>query len=152
MGHRPVSIKHGTNRFYPRSQPDSGGGGGGPPTGPAGGDLTGTYPDPQVIAITEAAGTDLAIAAIDDGNFLVRSGATITAQTASEMALAHVAITDADSPYSALSTDGIIGTNTFVSHIYEDFKDHFSSKHPKKPKVIQGLHGVFSLKRLSENT
>lgn len=47
---------------------------------------------------------------------------------------------------------GIIGTNTFVSHIYEDFKDHFSSKHPKKPKVIQGLDGVFSLKRLSENT
>ena len=46
---------------------------------------------------------------------------------------------------------GIIGTNTFVSHIYQDFKDHFSSKHQKKPKVIQGLHGIFSLKRLSEN-
>ncbi|MBW1804596.1 MAG: hypothetical protein JRJ85_28190 [Deltaproteobacteria bacterium] len=46
---------------------------------------------------------------------------------------------------------GIIGTKDFVSRIYLVFKDHFLSKHQKKPKVIQGLDGIFSLKRLSEN-
>ena len=45
---------------------------------------------------------------------------------------------------------GIIGSKAFVSEIYEGFKDLFSSKHEKRPKSIQGLEGVFSLKRLSE--
>ena len=30
------------------------------------------------------------------------------------------------------------------------FKDHFFSKYEKLPKVIQGLDGIYSLKRLSE--
>jgi len=38
----------------------------------------------------------------------------------------------------------------FVDRIYQDFKGHFSSKHEKKPKIIHGLEGVYSLKRLSE--
>jgi putative transposase len=45
---------------------------------------------------------------------------------------------------------GIIGSKAFVDRIYQDFKDHFLSKHEKKPKVIRGLDGVYSLKRLSE--
>jgi REP element-mobilizing transposase RayT len=45
---------------------------------------------------------------------------------------------------------GIIGTKDFVERIYVQFKDHFSSKHEKKPKDIKGLDGIFSLKRLSE--
>ena len=45
---------------------------------------------------------------------------------------------------------GIIGSKMFVDRIYQEFKDHFSSKHEKKPKVIQGLEGIYSLKRLSE--
>lgn len=45
---------------------------------------------------------------------------------------------------------GIIGTKGFVERIYTRFKDHFSSRHEKKPKVIKGLDGIFSLKRLSE--
>ena len=45
---------------------------------------------------------------------------------------------------------GIIGSKVFVDRIYQDFKDYYSSKHEKKPKVIQGLDGVYSLKRLSE--
>ena len=45
---------------------------------------------------------------------------------------------------------GIIGSKAFVDRIYQDFKDYFSSKHVKKPKVIHGLEGVYSLKRLSE--
>jgi putative transposase len=45
---------------------------------------------------------------------------------------------------------GIIGSKVFVDRIYQDFKDYFSSKQEKKPKVIQGLEGIYSLKRLSE--
>ncbi|MBW1802381.1 MAG: hypothetical protein JRJ85_16835 [Deltaproteobacteria bacterium] len=45
---------------------------------------------------------------------------------------------------------GIIGTKAFVQMCYQAFKDHFFSKHEKRPKVIQGLDGIYSLKRLSE--
>ena len=45
---------------------------------------------------------------------------------------------------------GIIGSKEFVSRIYQGFKDHFSSKHDKRPRLVQGLVGVYSLKRLSE--
>jgi len=46
---------------------------------------------------------------------------------------------------------GIIGTKSFVKSLYQRFKRHFSSKHEKQPKTIQGLDGIYSLKRLSEN-
>jgi putative transposase len=45
---------------------------------------------------------------------------------------------------------GIIGTKEFVSRVYQGFKGYFSSKHEKRPLLIQGLNGVYSLKRLSE--
>ena len=45
---------------------------------------------------------------------------------------------------------GIIGTRDFVERVYRQFKDHFSSRHEKRPKGIRGLEGIFSLKRLSE--
>lgn len=46
---------------------------------------------------------------------------------------------------------GIIGTKEFVSHVYQAFKGNFSSKHEKRPRLIRGLNGVYSLKRLSES-
>ena len=45
---------------------------------------------------------------------------------------------------------GIIGSKEFVAEHYQRFKDLFMSKQEKKPKSIKGLHGIFSLKRLSE--
>ena len=45
---------------------------------------------------------------------------------------------------------GIIGTKAFVLRLYREFQPLFYSKREKKPKVVIGLDGVFSLKRLSE--
>jgi len=45
---------------------------------------------------------------------------------------------------------GIIGSKDFVARLYQKFKEHFTSRHEKRPRLIQGLDGVFSLKRLSE--
>jgi hypothetical protein len=45
---------------------------------------------------------------------------------------------------------GVIGSKEFVSKTYRRFKDHFNSKHEKKPKPVKGLAGMYSLKRLSE--
>ena len=45
---------------------------------------------------------------------------------------------------------GIIGSKDFVKTYYDRFKSFFTSQE-KKPKVVKGLKGVYSLKRLSEN-
>jgi hypothetical protein len=45
---------------------------------------------------------------------------------------------------------GIIGTKEFVSINYQRFKGVFMSKREKVPKLVSGLDGVYSLKRLAE--
>ena len=45
---------------------------------------------------------------------------------------------------------GIIGSKEFVSMNYQKFKDLFMSKREKIPKLVSGLDGVYSLKRLAE--
>ena len=47
---------------------------------------------------------------------------------------------------------GIIGTKGFVSHYYEMFKWCFNTCNEKKPKKIAGLDGIYSLKRLGNET
>jgi len=37
-----------------------------------------------------------------------------------------------------------------VRRYHQQFKHHFQSKNEKVPKPIQGLSGIYSLKRLSE--
>jgi len=45
---------------------------------------------------------------------------------------------------------GIIGSKMFVAAQYQRFKHLLASKNEKVPKPIQGLSGIYSLKRLSE--
>jgi putative transposase len=45
---------------------------------------------------------------------------------------------------------GIIGSKAFVSNHYQQFKHLFQSKNEKIPKPIEGLAGIYSMKRLSE--
>ena len=45
---------------------------------------------------------------------------------------------------------GIIGSKEFVASHYQRFRHLFQSKNEKIPKPIQGLSGIYSLKRLSE--
>ena len=45
---------------------------------------------------------------------------------------------------------GIIGTKEFVFINYQRFKGVFMSKREKIPKLVSGLDGIYSLKRLAE--
>ena len=49
-----------------------------------------------------------------------------------------------------VTDSGIIGTKEFVSENYQRFKGVFMSMRKKNPKLVSGLDGVYSLKRLAE--
>ena len=46
---------------------------------------------------------------------------------------------------------GIIGTKAFVASHYQRFKHLFQSKRDKIPRRVNGLGGIYSLKRLGDS-
>ena len=82
--------------------------------------------------------------------FVYEKGTLKATRKGKKMAVETAEINRFRSRNRYFTDSGIIGTKPFVERLSEEFAHHFYSKKKKRPKTIQGLDGVYSLKRLSK--